>query len=99
MKDKEGSIHIGNGHHLTIQTSHLVQLNDHLMLFTGDGKSIELMVEIKADFEKIPSEYHNTLIQMMSARYGGVINCYDNTKPFERPKKSKRKWYQFWKTK
>lgn len=96
-KDKDGSIHIGNGHHLTVKTSYIVQMNDYLSLFAEGGNPIELLVEIKADFEKIPPEYHHTLIQMMSARYGGVVKCYDNTRPFDQSKKPKRKWWQIWK--
>jgi hypothetical protein len=34
---------------------------------------------------------------MMSARYGGVVNCYSNTEPFETPKPTKKRWFQIWK--
>ena len=55
-----------------------------------------LDVEIKADFEKIPPEYHQMFLQMMQIRYGGILNIWDNTQPFA-PPKVKKKWWQFWK--
>ena len=100
MKD-ENLIHVGNGNHLTIQTSYVVSMVDELKLFKGDtdNKAIELIVEIKANFEKIPEQYHQTFLSMMSARYGGVVNLYDNTEvlPFQKTEKPKKRWYQFWK--
>jgi hypothetical protein len=98
-QNKQGEIHIGNGYGLTIKSSYNVVMKDHLSLFNGGEESIDLVVEIKADFESIPPEWHQTFIQMMSARYGGVIKCYDNPqiKPFEKLPKTKRRWYQFWK--
>lgn len=98
---KQGQFHIGNGHHLTVKSSYIIEMKDHLMLFTGGASDpiIELPIVIKADFEKIPNEWHQTFIQMMAARYGGVVKCYDNTqiKPFEVPFKTKRRWYHFFK--
>jgi|694.fasta_scaffold01094_49 hypothetical protein len=97
VNSKQGQYHIGNGQHLTVKSSYTVQMKDHLMLFTGDASYpiIELPIEIKADFEKIPNEWHQILIQMMMVRYGGVVRCDNNTKPFEVPFKTKRRWYNF----
>jgi len=95
-KPHPGEIHIGGGNHLTIKSSYIVEMKDNLLLYTGKGEPVELFVEIKADFEKIPPEWHHTMIQMMAARYGGVVKCYDNTKPFKSPIPIKRKWWQFW---
>jgi hypothetical protein len=64
---------------------------------TGDGESILLDVEIKADFDKIPAEHHQTFCQMMMVRYGGIVNIWDNRQPFAKPDVKKKKWYQFWK--
>lgn len=98
MGEKEkGEIHIGNGQHLTMKQSSIVTMKDRLVLFTGGGKVSELEVEIKADFENIPKEHQQTFIHMLSARYGGVVNCYSNTEPFEKPVTKARKWYQIWK--
>ena len=95
--NKQGQYHVGNGHHLTVKSSYIVQMNDNLMLFTGDTSDplVELPIEIKADFEKIPPEWHQTLIQMMSVRYGGIVKCHNNIKPFDVPFKTKRRWYNF----
>ena len=98
MGEKEkGEIHIGAGHHLVMKQSAIVTMKDRLVLFTNGGKVTELEVEIKADFENIPKEHQQTFIHMLSARYGGVVNCYNNTAPFEKPTHIQKKWYQFWK--
>ncbi len=97
-KDKS-EFYIGDGAHLTMKSSTTVEMHDHLKLMTGDGKGITLDVVIKADFDKIPSEYHQLFCQMMMVRYGGIVNIWDNTQPFAKPEVSKKKWYQFWKSK
>ena len=97
-KQKEGEFHIGDGSYLMVKSSTIVEIHDHLKLMTADGKATTLDVVIKADFEKIPSEYHQLFMQMMSVRYGGIVNIWDNTKPFTKPEVKKRKWYQFWKS-
>jgi hypothetical protein len=97
VNNKQGQYHIGGGQHLTVKLSHTIQMKDNLVLFTGDTNNpvIELPIDIKADFEKIPIEWHQTLIQMMMVRYGGVIRIDSNTKPFSVPFKTKRRWYNF----
>ena len=96
-KEKKGEFHIGDGSHLTIKSSTIVEMHDYLKLMTGEGKSVTLDVEIKADFDKIPTEYHQLFCQMMMVRYGGIVNIWDNTQPFAKPDVKKKKWYQFWK--
>lgn len=95
---KEAEFHIGDGQHLTLKTTYTVEMKDKLRLITGEGKGTDLDVTITADFEKIPKAYHLLFMQMMSVRYGGIVNIYDNTAPFSDPKESKKKWYQFWKS-
>ena len=95
---KEAEFHIGEGQHLTMKTTHTVHMKDKLRLITGEGKGIDLDINITADFEKIPKQYHLLFMQMMCVRYGGLVNVYDNTSPFEDPKEPKKKWYQFWKS-
>jgi hypothetical protein len=95
-KQKEGEFHIGDGKHLTVKSSTVVSMNDQLRLMTGEGKSITLNVEIKADFDKIPPAYHQMFLQMLQIRYGGIVNIWDNTQPFSKPE-VKKKWYQIWK--
>jgi hypothetical protein len=96
-KQKEGEFHIGDGKHLMVKSSTVVSMNDQLRLMTGEGKSITLNVEIKADFDKIPQPYHQMFLQMLQIRYGGIVNIWDNTQPFTPPEKQKKKWYQIWK--
>ena len=96
-KKVEGDFHIGDGAHLTVKSSTVVEMYDYLKLMTGDGKNVTLDVVIKADFDKIPPQYHQLFCQMMMVRYGGIINIYDNTQPFAKPEVKKKKWYQFWK--
>jgi hypothetical protein len=96
-KTKPGEFHIGNGSHLMVKSSTIVEMHDYLKLMTSEGTSITLDVEIKADFDKIPPEYHQLFCQMMMVRYGGIVNIWDNTQPFAKPDVKKKKWYQFWK--
>ncbi len=96
-KQQKGEFHIGDGAHLTVKSSTVVEMHDYLKLMTSEGTSITLDVEIKADFDKIPPEYHQLFCQMMMVRYGGIVNIWDNTQPFAKPDVKKKKWYQFWK--
>lgn len=98
-KKVEGEYYIGDTSYLTMKTSTTITMKDQLRLMTGDGKGISLDVEIKADFEKIPPAYHQLFCQMMQVRYGGIVNIWDNTQPFAKPEVTKKKWYQFWKSK
>ena len=96
-KVKRGEFHIGDTSHLTIKSSTIVEMHDLLKLMIGENKSILLDVEIKADFEKIPAEYHQLFCQMMMVRYGGIVNIWDNTQPFAKPEVKKKRWWQIWK--
>ena len=96
-KTKPGEFYLGDGSHLTIKTSTIVEMHEYLKLLIGEGKNLVLDVEIKADFEKIPPEYHQLFCQMMMVRYGGIINIYDNSQPFAKPDIKKKKWWQIWK--
>lgn len=95
-KPKPGEFYIGDGSHLTVKTSTIVSMHDYLRIMKGENDGITLNVEIKADFDKIPSEYHQTFMQMMTVRYGGIVNLWDNKHPFAKPI-PKKKWWQFWK--
>ncbi len=96
-KKEEAEYHIGDGKYLTMKQTTTVEMKDQLRLMTGEGKGITLDVSIKADFEKIPPQYHLLFLQMMSVRYGGMVNIWDNTQPFAKPEVKKKKWYQIWK--
>lgn len=98
MGEKEkGEIYIGGGQHLILKTSQVVYLKEELKLFTSKGHVASLDVEIKADFENIPTEHHETFIHMLTARYGGIVNIHSNTEPFSEPTPKKKRWFQFWK--
>jgi len=96
-KPKPGEFYIGDGSHLTVKSSTIVRMQDHLKLMIGDGKSISLDVEIKADFENLPPKYHQLFCQMMMVRYGGIVNIWDNKQPFAKPEIKKKRWWQIWK--
>ena len=96
MSDNK-EMYIGNGNSLTLKSSYIVEAKDQLRLLKEEGKAITLDVKIQSSFETIPEEYHQIFLQMLSARYGGSINCYSNLTPFELPKLKKKRWYQFWK--
>lgn len=96
-KKEEAEFHIGDGKHLTMKQTTTISMKDELRLMTGDAKSVILDVEIKADFDKIPPQYHQLFMQMMQVRYGGLVNIWDNTQPFTPPEKRNKKWYQIWK--
>ncbi len=96
-KKEEAEYHIGDGKYLIMKQTTTVEMKDQLRLMTGEGKGITLDVSIKADFEKIPPQYHQLFLQMMSVRYGGMVNIWDNTQPFAKPEVKKKKWYQIWK--
>ncbi len=96
-KKEEAEYHIGDGKYLTMKQTTTVEMKDQLRLMTGEGKGITLDVSIKSDFEKIPPQYHQLFLQMMSVRYGGMVNIWDNTQPFAKPEVKKKRWYQIWK--
>jgi hypothetical protein len=95
MEKNNNEIYLGGGH-LNIQSASYVQTYNSLQLITIDDGAIELNVEIKADFSKVPEKYHEVFLNMFSSRYIGTTSFGDN--PFSVCKPSpKKKWYQFWK--
>lgn len=97
-KEKKSEINLGGGLNLTLETSQIVNAYDKLIIFR-DGRKlpIELDIKIEANFANIPPEFHQTFISMMTVRYGGAIRLYENTSPFTYTKRTKKKWYEFWK--
>lgn len=96
-KPKPGEFHIGDGSHLVVKSSTTVEMYDYLRIVKGENIDVVLPIQIKADFEKVPSEYHQLFVQMMTVRYGGIVNIWDNKHPFAKPDVKKKKWWQFWK--
>lgn len=96
--DNENHMEIGfGGEWIDIKASTVVQLNETLIVQHNNGP-IMLKVNISADFNTIPQEYHEIFLNVLSSKYLGKVNFGDN--PFSncRPVQ-KRKWYQFWKSK
>jgi len=95
MEKNNNEIFLGGGH-LNIQSANYVQTYNSLQLITPDDGAIDLNVEIKADFSKIPEKYHEVFLNIFSSKYVGTVSFGDN--PFSICKPApKRKWYQFWK--
>jgi hypothetical protein len=98
MNKKETEINLGSGNNLEMRSSRLVKTFQTLYLNTEDKGTLLLSVEISADFDSIPEEYHEVFLNMMSAKYLGRVSFGDN--PFSQCQPApKRKWYQFWKSK
>ncbi len=94
-KKKDSELFLGGGH-LNIQSTQYVETYNSLKLFTTDDGAIELNIEIKADFSKIPPKYQEVFLNMFSSKYVGTTSFGDN--PFSLCKPApKRKWYQIWK--
>ena len=97
-QNKETEINLGSGNNLEMRSSRLVKTYQTLYLITEDKGTLSLSVEISADFDTIPEEYHEVFLNMMSAKYLGRVSFGDN--PFSQCQPApKRKWYQFWKSK
>jgi hypothetical protein len=94
----ENNQDIGNGNGwINIRKSTVITLNDYLVV-QHDRGPVMLKVNIVADFNTIPQEYHEIFLNVLSARYQGSVNFGDN--PFSQCKPvQKRKWYQFWRSK
>jgi hypothetical protein len=98
MKNKETEIFLGGGNNMEMKSSQYVYTYQTLHLTTPENGAISLNVEISADFNTIPQEYHEVFLNMMSAKYLGGVSFGDN--PFSQCLPTpQRKWYQFWKSK
>jgi hypothetical protein len=85
------------GDTIHIKTSTIVKLHERIVVQYDNGP-IELIVEITADFDEIPTRYHEIFLNVLSSKYLGRVNFGDN--PFSECRPiQKRKWYQFWKSK
>ena len=98
MKNKETEINLGNGNNLEMRSSRLVRTHQTLYLTTEDRGTLALSIEISADFDTIPEEYHEVFMNIMSAKYLGRVSFGDN--PFSQCLPiPKRRWWQIWKSK
>ena len=94
IKHKNMEINL-NADTVSVRASTVVELNEYFSLLTTTG-TIDLKVEIRADFENIPEEYHEVLLNMLTSKYLNKVSFGHN--PFSKcnPPQKKR-WYQFWK--
>ena len=87
---------LGGGHNLNMRSSSLVTTQQTLTLLTNTHGAIQLSVDIQADFDSIPDEYREVFLNMMSAKYLGVVSFGDN--PFSQCLPApKKRWWQIWK--
>lgn len=84
-----------NADTVSVKASKIVQINEYFSLMTTNGV-IDLRVDISADFENIPEEYHEVLLNMLTSKYLNKVSFGHN--PFSKcSPPQKKKWYQFWK--
>jgi hypothetical protein len=89
-------VFLGGGHNLNMRSSSLVTTQQTLTLLTSTHGSIQLSVDIQADFDSIPEEYREVFLNMMSVKYLGVVSFGDN--PFSQCLPApKKRWWQIWK--
>ena len=87
-------VFLGNGENLTVKASTVVTLHENLMVAYEKG-TYTLPVKIIADFDEIPSEYHEIFLNVLTSKYYNKVSFGHN--PFSecQPPKKKR-WFQFW---
>lgn len=98
MSKNTNEIYLGSGANLVMSTSKLITCHEVLTLVTPDDGAIQLDVQIQADFDTIPKEYHEIFLNIMSAKYMKTVSFGDN--PFSQCLPApKKRWWQFWKQK
>ncbi len=96
MNKKETEINLGGGFNLEMKSARMVNTHQTLYLTIPDKGTITLSVNISADFDTIPEEYHEVFMNIMSAKYLNRVSFGDN--PFSQClPEPKRSWWQFWK--
>ena len=80
---------------ISVRASTVVSLNEYFTLTTLDG-SIDLKVDIKADFADIPTQYHEVLLNMLTSKYINKVSFGHNPFSSCQPPINK-KWWQLWK--
>lgn len=69
---------------VTVQTAPVVRLEEHFALIGNDGKPIDLKVDIIANMDGIPNEYHEIFLNVLTAKYLNKASFGDN--PFSQCK-------------
>jgi len=97
MKEKNVTTYNLGTDYINVQQASIVKLKETFTIYTDKGP-IELDTEICADFNKVPEEYHEIFMNVLTSKYMNKVSFGDN--PFSCCKPViKRKWYQFWKSK
>ena len=95
MKEDKNEISLGSGSATFVKTKKLVSTRNLLILKTEKDR-FTLDVNIEADFEQIPEEYHEVFLNIFTAKYLDVVSVKDNM--FSKHiKVEKKKWWLFWK--
>ena len=100
MRTKRNSIDtdvtFGVEKYYNVKTSTVVKLQESFVVHTETGAQT-LTVDILADFETIPVQYHEIFLNVLTSKYLHKVSFGDN--PFSNcmPLKHKR-WWQFWKS-
>lgn len=79
---------------VSIKSSTIVRLTEHFTLMTTD-KAYDLVVDIQADFEQIPEEFHEVFVNMLTTKYLNKVSFGHN--PFSQCIMKEKRWFQFWK--
>ena len=88
-------LNLGGGDLLNVKATTTVKLQETLTVFTEDGP-VDLNVEILADLNTIPSNYHEIFLNVLTSKYLNKVSYGDN--PFSQCKPIiKKRWWQFWK--
>lgn len=98
MSSNKSEIYLGGGTNLVMSTSKLITCHEILTLVTPRDGAIQLDIQIQADFDTIPEEYHEIFLNMVSTKYMKTVSFGDN--PFSKCLPApKKRWWQFWKLK
>ena len=97
MKENNNTTYHLGSDYINVQQASIVKLKESFNIYTDNGP-INLDTEITADFNKVPEEYHELFMNVLTSKYMNKVSFGDN--PFSLCKPVlKRKWYQFWKSK
>ena len=81
---------------IDVKITQSAALKNSITLTTEEGKTFILEIDIIANFDGIPEQYHEVFLNMLTSKYYSKVSFGYN--PFSQctPPKKKR-WYQFWK--
>jgi hypothetical protein len=74
-------VYLGSGENLFVKTSTVVSLQEIISVATEKG-TITLAVDIVADLEEIPPEYHEVFLNVLTSKYYNKVSFGSN--PFSK---------------